>query len=152
MNTDHNRIKVADLETNDHDKILVTNESGELEFRDISVLSGINTGDQDLSGYAKKYGTRTVLTGTSIDWSTDSDTYTKTLTTNTTLTDSNLPTGTNTRTITLIIEGGYTLTVPSYWKLKGGAYSTSKQNQIVLQCVNGTIGNERVNYIINPDL
>lgn len=118
----------------------------------VSTLSGDNTGDQDLSVYAKKYGTRTALAGTVINWSTDTDTYTKTLTANTTLTDSNLPSGTNTRTITLIIDGAFTLTVPSYWKLKGGVYSTTKQNQIVLQCVNGTAGSERVNYVINPDI
>jgi len=36
MNTNHNRIKVADLETNQRDKVLVTNENGELEFNDIT--------------------------------------------------------------------------------------------------------------------
>jgi len=102
--------------------------------------------------YSKKYGTRTVLSGTAIDWSADTDVYTKTLTTNTTLTDINLPSGTNTRTITLSIDGAYTLTVPAYWKWKGGTYDTTKTNQIVLQCVNGNSGSERVNYIINPDL
>lgn len=102
--------------------------------------------------FAKKYGTRTVLSGTAIDWGTDTDTYTKTLTANTTLTDVNLPTGTNTRTIVLSIDGAFTLTVPAYWKNKGGVYSATKVNQIVLQCVNGNLGSERVNYVINPDL
>lgn len=32
MNTNHNRIKVSDLETDDPGKILVTNSKGELEF------------------------------------------------------------------------------------------------------------------------
>jgi hypothetical protein len=36
MSTNHNRIRVADLEKNQPDKILVTNENGELEFSDIS--------------------------------------------------------------------------------------------------------------------
>lgn len=36
MNINHNRIKVADLETNQSNKTLVTNEHGELEFKDIS--------------------------------------------------------------------------------------------------------------------
>lgn len=36
MNTNYNRIKVADLETNEPDKILKTNTNGELEFSDIS--------------------------------------------------------------------------------------------------------------------
>lgn len=34
MNTNHNRIKVADLEQNEPDKILKTNDKGELEFID----------------------------------------------------------------------------------------------------------------------
>lgn len=38
MNTNHNRIKVADLETNERDKILSTNSSGELEFKDINSI------------------------------------------------------------------------------------------------------------------
>lgn len=38
MNTNHNRIKVADLETNEPDKILSTNASGELEFKDINSI------------------------------------------------------------------------------------------------------------------
>ncbi|WP_158728213.1 MULTISPECIES: DUF5050 domain-containing protein [unclassified Flavobacterium] len=36
MSTDHNRIKVADLEKNQPNKILTTNTSGELEFSDIN--------------------------------------------------------------------------------------------------------------------
>ena len=36
MSTNHNRIKVADLEINQRDKILTTNSSGELEFSDIN--------------------------------------------------------------------------------------------------------------------
>ncbi len=38
MNTNHNRIKVSDLETSDQDKILITNENGELEFSDINSI------------------------------------------------------------------------------------------------------------------
>ncbi|WP_417942175.1 hypothetical protein [Flavobacterium sp. RS13.1] len=38
MSTDHNRIKVADLEKNESDKILLTNTIGELEFKDISEI------------------------------------------------------------------------------------------------------------------
>ncbi|RYJ36690.1 hypothetical protein NU08_4298 [Flavobacterium anhuiense] len=38
MSTNHNRIKVADLETSERDKILSTNSSGELEFRDINSI------------------------------------------------------------------------------------------------------------------
>jgi len=34
MSTDHNRIKVADLEKNQPDKILITDANGELEFQD----------------------------------------------------------------------------------------------------------------------
>jgi len=38
MNTNHNRIKVADLETNERDKILGTNSNGEIEFKDINSI------------------------------------------------------------------------------------------------------------------
>ncbi|KRD58823.1 hypothetical protein ASE40_21205 [Flavobacterium sp. Root935] len=43
MDTNYNRIKVADLETNQPDKILKTNENGELEFSD-----NVTGGSQDL--------------------------------------------------------------------------------------------------------
>ncbi|WP_264551940.1 hypothetical protein [Flavobacterium sp. N2038] len=58
MSTNHNRIKVADLETNQHNKILITNSSGILEFNDITsaldlkTINGesiLGTGDIDLS-------------------------------------------------------------------------------------------------------
>ena len=35
MSTNHNRIRVADLETNQPNKILKTNQNGELEFSDL---------------------------------------------------------------------------------------------------------------------
>ncbi|MCV9931755.1 tail fiber domain-containing protein [Flavobacterium sp. LS1R47] len=38
MSTNHNRIKVADLETNQQNKILTTNSAGELEFSDINTI------------------------------------------------------------------------------------------------------------------
>lgn len=38
MSTNHNRIRVADLEINEPNKILKTNEKGELEFNDVSEL------------------------------------------------------------------------------------------------------------------
>lgn len=38
MSTNHNRIRVADLETNKSNKILITNEKGELEFNDVNNL------------------------------------------------------------------------------------------------------------------
>ena len=38
MSTNHNRIRVADLETNQPDKILKTNQNGELEFSDANGL------------------------------------------------------------------------------------------------------------------
>lgn len=38
MNTNHNRIRVADLETNQQNKVLKTNQNGELEFSDINNL------------------------------------------------------------------------------------------------------------------
>ncbi|SHH27425.1 hypothetical protein [Flavobacterium defluvii] len=36
MDTNYNRIKVADLEKNQPDKILTTNSDGELEFNDLN--------------------------------------------------------------------------------------------------------------------
>lgn len=42
MSTNHNRIKVADLETNDPNKILKTNQNGELEFSDANNLQTEN--------------------------------------------------------------------------------------------------------------
>ncbi|UTN03987.1 hypothetical protein L0669_22015 [Flavobacterium bizetiae] len=54
MHTNHNRIKVSDLETDDPDKILVTNSKGELEFiptKNIKVDS-YNALDYDQEGKA----------------------------------------------------------------------------------------------------
>ncbi len=64
MSTNYNRIKVADLETNEPDKILKTNTNGELEFSDISqkeydpvsaITAGIvnNVSLQELGGVDK---------------------------------------------------------------------------------------------------
>jgi len=65
MGTNHNRIKVADLEKNAANKILITNSKGELEFSDIesiassepvsAIVSGIvdNTPLQELGGVDK---------------------------------------------------------------------------------------------------
>lgn len=52
MSTDYNRIKVADLETNERDKILATNENGELEFRNL-VSSTNDIAIQDSLGVEK---------------------------------------------------------------------------------------------------
>lgn len=54
MNTNHNRIRVADLETNQQNKILKTNENGELEFSDINNLKtdGYNGLDYTAEGKA----------------------------------------------------------------------------------------------------
>lgn len=38
MSTDHNRIKVADLEKNQPNKILTTKGNGELEFSDVNFV------------------------------------------------------------------------------------------------------------------
>ncbi|MXO07087.1 hypothetical protein [Flavobacterium sp. HBTb2-11-1] len=43
MSTNHNRIKVTDLETNQQNKILITNSSGELEFNDITSALDLKT-------------------------------------------------------------------------------------------------------------
>jgi len=49
MNTNHNRIKVSDLETNNPDQILITNSNGELEFSNIKNIS-YNALDYTLEG------------------------------------------------------------------------------------------------------
>lgn len=43
MDTNHNRIKVSDLEKNDSDQILITNSIGELEFSDITSAIDLKT-------------------------------------------------------------------------------------------------------------
>ncbi len=43
MSLNYNRIKVADLETNQRDKILITNSSGTLEFSDITSVLDLKT-------------------------------------------------------------------------------------------------------------
>lgn len=52
MSTNHNRIKVADLEKNQPDKILKTNQNGELEFSDVNNLKtdGYNALDYTAEG------------------------------------------------------------------------------------------------------
>ena len=52
MSTNYNRIKVADLETNQQNQTLVTNENGELTFKAFKTINGesiLGTGDIDLS-------------------------------------------------------------------------------------------------------
>lgn len=58
MSTNHNRIKVADLETNQHNKILITNLNGELEFSDISNLQTENYNELDCSTEGKALDAR----------------------------------------------------------------------------------------------
>lgn len=53
MSANHNRIRVADLEKNQPDKILITNQNGELEFSNISKLqSNYNVLDYTTEGKA----------------------------------------------------------------------------------------------------
>jgi|GEM_PF-934816 len=47
MSTNHNRIKVSDLEKNQPDKILTTNQNGELEFSNINNIKTDNYNDLD---------------------------------------------------------------------------------------------------------
>lgn len=58
MSTNHNRIKVADLETNQHNKILITNLNGELEFSDISNLQTENYNELDCNTEGKALDAR----------------------------------------------------------------------------------------------
>ncbi|KOP39223.1 hypothetical protein DBB36_02145 [Flavobacterium sp. WLB] len=54
MSTKYNRIKVADLEKNERDKILTTNDNGELEFKDIESVKtqNYNALDYNVEGKA----------------------------------------------------------------------------------------------------
>ncbi|WP_431241137.1 hypothetical protein ACQ9BO_13500 [Flavobacterium sp. P21] len=53
MSTDHNRIKVADLEKNQPNKILKTNQNGELEFSDATIqVENYNALDYTTEGKA----------------------------------------------------------------------------------------------------
>lgn len=58
MDTNYNRIKVADLETNQPNKILKTNENGELEFSNISNLKTDNYNGLDYTEEGKALDAR----------------------------------------------------------------------------------------------
>ncbi|MCC9066388.1 leucine-rich repeat domain-containing protein [Flavobacterium piscisymbiosum] len=58
MSTNHNRIKVSDLETSQHDKILKTNMKGELEFSDVSTLKTENYNALDCTSEGKALDAR----------------------------------------------------------------------------------------------
>ncbi|MFD2943462.1 hypothetical protein [Flavobacterium notoginsengisoli] len=58
MSTNHNRIKVADLETNQRNKILKTNQNGELEFSDVSDLQTENYNGLDYTEEGKALDAR----------------------------------------------------------------------------------------------
>lgn len=58
MNTNHNRIKVADLEQNEPDKILKTNDKGELEFIDSSQIQYENYNALDCTTEGKTLDAR----------------------------------------------------------------------------------------------
>ncbi|KAF2342853.1 hypothetical protein [Flavobacterium tistrianum] len=75
MSTNHNRIKVSDLETNQKNKILITNSNGELEFGDIASTLDFKTvngesilgnGDIDLSNKVDKIEGERLITATEI--------------------------------------------------------------------------------------
>ncbi|SFD94191.1 hypothetical protein [Flavobacterium phragmitis] len=58
MSTNHNRIKVADLETNQPNKILKTNQNGELEFSDTNNLQTENYNGLDYTEEGKALDAR----------------------------------------------------------------------------------------------
>ncbi|MFD2943455.1 Vgb family protein [Flavobacterium notoginsengisoli] len=58
MSTDYNRIKVADLETNQPDKILITNNNGELEFNSIENIKIDNYNGLDYTQEGKALDAR----------------------------------------------------------------------------------------------
>lgn len=81
-----------------------------------------------------------------IDWSLQSI-YTKTLSTNTVFTFSNYRLN---KTITLIIDGNYTLGLPTIVKTITGEYIGTKINYITLHCTSDTGGGE-VWAVINQE-
>lgn len=58
MKTDYNRIKVSDLEKNDPDKILITNQNGELEFSDLNNIQKDNYNALDYTSEGKALDAR----------------------------------------------------------------------------------------------
>lgn len=58
MSANHNRIRVADLEKNQPDRILITNENGELEFSHISKLQTSNYNALDYTSEGKSLDAR----------------------------------------------------------------------------------------------
>ena len=97
-------------------------------------------------------GNRIDLSGaTALDWSLISPDFFDTLTSNITYTDSNLPQNAKTKIITLTLTGDFAITFPAYWKkVNTGVYDGTKENQIVIICLNGNVGFEQVQYVINP--
>jgi hypothetical protein len=67
----------------------------------------------------------------------------------TTLTFSNLNLN---KVITLIIDGNFTINLPTYCKRISGTYNGAVSNYIQFHCVNDTGGNESVWYTINQEL
>lgn len=64
MSTNHNRIKVADLETNKPNKILKTNLDGELEFSDPENDSQPNLTDENFGAFQKSLQTVNTIADT----------------------------------------------------------------------------------------
>lgn len=69
MSIDHNRIKVADLEQNEPNKILTTNDNGELEFTDINDIKIDSYNALDYTGNDKALDARQgkILQDTKVD-------------------------------------------------------------------------------------
>ena len=100
---------------------------------------------------SSKLGTRTTNAATTgsypVDWNAG-DVWDLTLTGATTITDTNLPTGTATKVIEFLITGAFGLTVPLYWVAlpSSQTYDGAKINHIVISCIVGTGGSEKVYY------
>jgi len=91
----------------------------------------------DSVGYAKlgaEYTTTAAISASDVDWSTAA-VFTKTLAANTTLTFSNVSTG---MTVDLVIDGNYTLTLPTSVKEITGTYDGTVANLIQIVSTNGS--------------
>ena len=128
----------------------------DLPFKSLTTSAGIifTSGATELSIDSKEefiYGTRSTngaVTGAQVlDWELFK-VFEYTLTGNATLSDLNLPTGTETKVIELIIEGDFTLTLPSYWEAlpSNDTYDGTKRNHLVVSCIVGTTSSEDVIY------
>lgn len=105
---------------------------------------------QYLGNYAQK-GTRltaNISGATDLDWGTTNQVFEYTLTADASLSDVSLPQGVNTKVIELLVTGDFVLTIPSTWTAlpNNDAYNGLIENHIIVSCINGNSGTEKIIY------